>query len=177
MIVCSLPRCGATKFCLDIQSKIGMPFVGELHPIHIDNDRKTIVHETGFQTNYTKEQFADLLHYNKDHIVLINQHSYLLANRASFIILRKNMKDASLSLANFMLKMYPSIKTTAIIQQLKIMHNDHLGLTTYLNKYPRDTIWYEDYYNIEGTKTPLLDKHIGRDLIIREINEYYGSFN
>lgn len=175
MIVCSLPRCGATRFCLDLQEKIGMSFVGELHPIHIDNNKKSEVHETGFQTNFTKEQFAKLLHYNKDNIVLINQHSYLKVDIASFIILRKNMRDASLSLANFMLKMYPGIKTTAIIQQLKVMHNDHLGISVYLDKYPRDVIWYEDYFNIKGTSTPLLDKHIGRDLIIREIDSYYGT--
>lgn len=153
-----------------------MPFVGELHPIHVDSTRKADVHETEFQTNFTKTHFANLLHYNKDSIVLINQHSYLKVDRASFIILRKNMRDASLSLANFMLKMYPGIKTTAIIQHLKIMHNDHLGLTAYLDTYPRDIVWYEDYYNVKGTTTPLLDKHIGRDLIIREIDSYYGTY-
>jgi hypothetical protein len=177
MIVCSLPRCGATRFCLDHEKKTGLKFVGELHPIHIDSNRKAEVHETGFQINFSPSEFADLLHNNDDNIVLINQHPYLMVNQASFVILRKNMKDASLSLANFLLKMYPGMKTAAIIQQIKIMHNDHLGLMVYLNKYPRDIVWYEDYYNTQGTTTPLLDKHLGRDLIIKEIETYYGSFN
>jgi hypothetical protein len=71
--------------------------------------------------------------------------------------------------------MYPGIKPAAILQQLKIMHNDHLGIMTYLNKYPKDIIWYEDYYATEGTATPLLDKYIGKDLILREITTYYGT--
>ena len=177
MIVCSLPRCGGTKFCLDLQETVSLPFVGELHPIHIECSRKSDIHETGFQTNFTREQFADLLHYNKDSIVLINQHSYLKVSSASFIILRKNMRDASVSLANFLIKMYPGIKPAAIIQQLKLMHNDHLALTSYLDKYSRDIVWYEEYYGVKGTQTPLLDKHIGRDLILREIDTYYGTHN
>ena len=79
MIVCSLPRCGATRFCLDLQEKSGLPFVGELHPIHIESDRKAQTHETGFQTNFAPSDFADLLHDHSKHIVLVNQHSYLLA--------------------------------------------------------------------------------------------------
>lgn len=177
MIVCSLPRCGGTKFCIDLQDKVGMPFVGELHPMHINSSRKANEHETGFQINFTPDEFADLIHYNKDHIVLINQHSYLMVDRASFVILRKNMADASLSFCNFMLKMYPNIKPAALLHQLKVMHNDHLGLMSYLNRYPRDIIWYEDYYNTEGTSTPLLNKYIGKDLIHREINTYYGTHN
>jgi len=177
MIICSLPRCGATKFSLDLQDKMGLRFVGELHPIHIENDRKALVHETEFQISFSKEQFADLLYNNDDNIVLINQHSYLLVRQAQYVILRKDMRDASLSLADFLIKMYPGIKAAVIIQQLKLMHWDHMALTAYLDKYPKDIVWYEDYYERKGTSTPLLDKHIGKDLIIKEIETYYGSFN
>jgi hypothetical protein len=175
MIVCSLPRCGATRFCIDLQEKIGLPFVGELHPIHIGSSRKADMHETKYQTNFTPDQFASLIHYNKDHIILINQHSYLKVDRASFIVLRKNMRDASLSLTNFLLKMYPGIKLNAVLHQLHLMHNDHLALTAYLDKYPRDVVWYEDYYSLQGTRTPLLDNHAGREIIIKEIDGYYGT--
>lgn len=175
MIVCSLPRCGATRFCLDLQEKIGMPFVGELHPIHIGNDRKSEVHETGHQTNFTAEQFASLLHYNKNHIVLINQHSYLKIDRASFVILRKNMRDAYLSFANFLLKMYPHLKPTAIKHQIDLMHNDYLAIRAYLNKYPREIVWYEEYFGVSGTKTPLLDTYPGKEAIIKQIDEYHGT--
>ena len=76
MIVCSLPRCGATRFCLDLEKKSGLTFVGELHPIHIESDRKAQTHETRFQTNFTPSDFADLLHDHSKHIILVNQHSY-----------------------------------------------------------------------------------------------------
>lgn len=177
MIVCSLPRCGATRFCLDLQEKTKLKFVGEMHPIHIENDRKALVHETRYQPTFTPEQFADLIHYNEDHIVLINQHSYLKVDQASFIILRRNMKNAYLSMANFMIKMYPSIKPTGIIHQLNLMRNDQQGLEAYLDKYPREVIWYEDYYDKEETCTPLLDSYAGRGAIIKEIESYYGASN
>jgi len=177
MIVCSLPRCGATRFCLDLQEKIGLPFVGEMHPIHIENDRKSLVHETQYQTAFTPKQFADLIHCNKDCIVLINQHSYLKVRQAEFIILRRNMKNAYLSMANFMIKMYPNIKLTSLIHQLSLMRNDQLAIEIYLDKYPREVIWYEDYYDKKETDTPLLDAYAGRDIIIKALESYHGASN
>lgn len=177
MIVCSLPRCGATRFCLDLQEKVGLQFVGELHPIHIGNNRKSEVHETRFQQSFTSEEFADLIHYNKDHIVLINQHSYLKANRASFIVLRKNMKNAALSLANFLIKMYPSMKPAGIMQQLNLMYNDYVALKAYVDKYwdKREIVWYEDYYDKSETNTPLLDAHPARGAILKEIDTLWDT--
>lgn len=177
MIVCSLPRCGATRFCLDLQDKTGLPFVGELHPIHVENDRKALVHETRYQPAFTPDQFADLIHNNEDHIVLINQHSYLKVDQASFIILRRNMKNAYLSMANFMIKMYPNIKPTGIIHQLSLMRNDQRGLEAYLDKYQRDVVWYEDYYGKKETDTPLLNSYAGREIIIKELESYDGTSN
>ena len=175
MIVCSLPRCGATKFCLDLQEKTGLEFVGEIHPNHINNTRKSSTHETEHQTNFTLDTFAEVLHDNSKKIVLVNQHAYLLAPYAHAFILRKNMRNASLSLANYMLKVYPELKPNALRFSMELIHNDHRALTAYLNKYPKEVIWYEDYYGIEDTKTPLLDKYPGKDSIIKEIDAYYGS--
>lgn len=175
MIVCSLPRCGATRFCLDLEKKSGLTFVGELHPIHIESDRKAQTHETRFQTNFTPSDFADLLHDHSKHIILVNQHSYLLANQADAFILRKNMREAALSLVNYMMKMYPELKPNALRFNIAQMYNDYRALIAYLNKYQKDIIWYEDYYNIEKTNTPLLDLYPGRDSIIKEIDAYYGS--
>lgn len=175
MIVCSLPRCGGTKFCLDLQDKTGLKFVGEMHPNHINNDRKSSTHETKHQTNFAPDMFADLLHDHSNNIVLINQHAYLLASRADVFILRRNMRDASLSLANYMLKVYPELKPNALRFSMNLIHNDHLALMSYLNKYEKEVVWYEDYYGISGTKTPLLDAYPGKDSIIKEIEAYYGS--
>jgi hypothetical protein len=85
------------------------------------------------------------------------------------------MRDASLSLANYMLKAYPGIKVAALKFNIALMHNDHAAMMAYLNKYEKEVVWYEDYYGISGTETPLLDTHIGRDSILKEIDAYYGS--
>jgi hypothetical protein len=177
MIVCSLPRCGATKFCLDLQEKISLPFVGELHPIHIENNRKADTHETGFQTNFSLDAFSDLLHDHSKHIVLVNQHSYLLASQADVFILRKNIRNAALSIANYMLKVYPELKPNAIRFNVGLMYNDYRALMAYLNKYQKEVIWYEEYFGIEDTNTPLLDSYPGKDSIIKEIDSYYGTTN
>ena len=175
MIVCSLPRCGATKFCLDLEARTKLQFVGELNPIHINNDRKAVVHETLYQPAHTPSSFADILNNNDDCIALVNQHSYLMLPHASFVILRRNMRNAALSLANFLIKMYPSIKPIQINHQLTLMYHDWIGIRSYLDKYPKDTIWYEDYYNIFETKTPLLDQYRGRDLIMKEIEALWDT--
>ena len=177
MIVCSLPRCGGTKFCLDLQEQTGLQFVGELHPAHIGNDDKSSTHETGHQTNFTKDTFADTLHDHSDKIVLVNQHSYLLAPQADFFILRRNMRDASLSLANYMLKLFPKIKPGTLTFNVALSHNDQTALMAYLNKYQKEVIWFEDYYGTSGTQTPLLDAYHGKEFVLREINSYYGSTN
>ena len=175
MIVCSLPRCGGTKYCLDLQEKTGLQFVGEMHAVHIGSDRKMHTHETNYQTNFTPDSFAELLQDHSKNIVLVNQHSYLLAPYADAFILRRNMRDASLSLANYMLKAYPGIKVAALKFNIALMHNDHAAMIAYLNKYQKEVVWYEDYYGISGTKTPLLDSYLGRDSILKEIDTYYGS--
>jgi hypothetical protein len=175
MIVCSLPRCGATRFCLDLEEKTKLKFAGEIHPIHIGNNRKSETHETGYQTNFTEDSFAEILQDHSEHIVLVNQHSYLLANQASAFILRRNMRNATFSMANYLLKVYPKLKPNAIRFNIGLMYNDYRALLAYLNKYDKEVVWYEDYYGIEDTTTPLLDSYPGKDSIIKEIDSYYGS--
>ena len=177
MIVCSLPRCGATKFCLDLQAKTNLKFVGEMHPVHIENNVKALTHETNFQTNFTRDSFADILHDHSKHIVLVNQHSYLLANQADVFILRRNMRDAALSLVNYLFKVYPNLKPNGIRFNIGLMYNDYVALTSYLDKYQKEVVWYEDYFNMKPVNTTFLDSYPGRDSIIKQIDAYYGSEN
>jgi hypothetical protein len=160
---------------LDLQDKTGLPFVGEMHPIHIESDRKALTHETGHQINFTPDSFAEILQDHSEHIVLVNQHSYLLASRASVFMLRRNMRNAALSMSNYLLKVYPELKPNAIRFNIVLMYNDYRALLAYLNKYEKEVIWYEDYYGIEDTTIPLLDLYPGRDSIIKEIDAHYGS--
>lgn len=174
MIVCSLPRCGATKFCLDLQESSKLDFMGELHPLHINNSAKRDAHETGFQPTFTPASFAEILINRDRYIILVNQQPYLLIDQCDHIILRKNMRNASLSFANFMFKAWPGIKFAVVLHQLRLMHCDHQAVMAYLDMCPREIVWYEDYYGDLETKTPLLDNHIGRTAITNEIDSYYG---
>jgi len=176
MIVCSLPRCGATKFCLDLERDTKIKFVGELNPIHINNSTKQTHHETNFQPSFTPSEFATYLHNHKGYIVLVNVNSYMLLPEASFVMLRKNMRNAALSYANFLIKMYPGIKPAAILHQIQIMRLDQIGIVSYLKSYPKPIVWYEEYYGDIKSETPLLNKYRNKDLIIKGINQHYGEY-
>jgi hypothetical protein len=85
------------------------------------------------------------------------------------------MRDAYLSFANFLLKMYPELKPNAIKHQVDLMHNDYLAIRAYLDKYPREIVWYEEYFEVSGTRTPLLDAYPGKEAIIKQIDGYHGT--
>lgn len=173
MIVCSLPRCGATSFCLDLQDQTGLKFVGELNPMYLYDNRKAEAHETKYQLTFTPEQFADIVNNNDDCILLVNKAPHLSLAKCSYVILRRNMLDAFMSFANFLLKMYPDIDTKILINEVQFSIYDYYGLKAYIDRYPKDVIWYEDYFGIEGTKTELLDQHKHGRLIKKAIRDAY----
>jgi len=179
MIVCSLPRCGATKFCLDLQETTNLQFVGELNPYFITElnttNVKATTHETAFQLNYSADKFASLLYDHSSHIVLINESSHLVVNQADYVILRHQMKDAFLSTADYLLRMFPNIKANEVIHMLDRFYRDYIGLQSYLNKYDKDVVWYEDYFGIEGTSTPLLNQHLHSKKIVGAIEDMFNA--
>lgn len=178
MIVCSLPRCGATKFCLDLEAKTNLPFVGELNPMYIDScndiNVKQPYHETSFQPQYSQHTYLDALVNPDDHIVLVNQSPHLYVDRADYVMLRKNMHDAFISLANFFLLCRPYLRGDGVIQHLYISFHSLYGVLVYLNKYTKPVVWYEDYFGVEGTKTDTLDKHPHRSVIINQIDKMFS---
>lgn len=174
MIVCSLPRCGATSFCLDLQDQTGLKFIGELNPMYLYDNRKAEAHETKCQLTFTPDQFADIVNNNDDCIALVNKAPHLSLAKCSYVILRRNMLDAFMSFANFLLKMYPDIDTKILINEVQFSIYDYYGLKAYIDRYPKDVIWYEDYFGIEGTKTELLDKHKHGRLIKKAIEDAYN---
>lgn len=176
MIVCSLPRCGATKYCLDLESELNIPFVGELNPIHIGSSNKQTHHETKFQPNLTPDRFAEILHNRDKYIVMVNMASYMMLPTCDKIILRKNMRNAALSYANLLIKIHgEEIHPIGILHQMFLMKNDHNGIMSYLESYPKEVVWYEEYYGDLKTVTPFLDKYRHRHMIIKEIDKYYGE--
>lgn len=178
MIVCSLPRCGATKFCLDLEAKTNLPFVGELNPVYIDScneaNTKQPYHETGFQPHYTKETYLDALVNPDKYIVLVNQSPHLLIDRADYVVLRKNMRDAFLSLANFFILSRPYLRGDGVIQHLYLSFHCLYGTLVYLNKYHKQVVWYEDYFGVQGTKTEAIDQHPHKKIIINQIDKLFS---
>ena len=180
MIVCSLPRCGATKFCLDLQEKTGLQFVGEYYPYYINElgyqNIKAETHETKYQLTYDMDHFLSLLDKHENHILLVNDSPHLLVNRADYIILRRDMKSAFLSTANYLIVMYPSIKANIIIHMLDRFYMNYVTVKGYIDKYSsNNVVWYEDYYGINKTTTKLLDKHIHSRAITSYINKLFNA--
>lgn len=175
MIICSLPRCGATKYCQDLESKTGLEFIGELHPMYIGENAKARVHETLFQPTFTPKEFAHYIKNNKHYIILVNQNPCIMLPFADRIIIRKNMLDAFKSQANFLLKMYPSIKANVLLNLVKQSMTDYKGLIACVDNNFYDLVYYEDYYGVSGTNTAMLDNHIHGKTIIKAIEEFYNG--
>lgn len=173
MIVCSMPRCGATRFCLDLENKTGLKFVGELHPLHIVDKRKAEVHETMYQPSLSPDDFSEYLHNNSKYIVLVNRASFYMLPYCDILILRKNMLNSFLSGANFLLKMYPNMKANIIIHELRNSITEYVGLKSYIDRNPIHIVWYEDYFGIEQTNLTTLDQHIHGQKIKDEIVRIY----
>lgn len=178
MIVCSLPRCGATKYCLDLQHKTGLKFIGELNPIYIQEYGDTVKrehHETNFQPNYTKEEYIEALCNHDKMIVLANQSPHLLVPQCDRVVLRKNMRNSFLSLANFFIKCRPYLKSAGIIQHLFLTFQSYYGVLCYLSRHEKPIVWYEDYFGINDTTTPLLDAYPFKRVIIDQIDGMFKS--
>lgn len=173
MIICSMPRCGATKICLDLEIKTGLKFVGELHPLHITDKRKADVHETRYQPSISADEFSDYLRNNSKYIVLVNRACFYLLPQCDVLILRKNMLNSFLSGANFLLKMYPNMKANVIIHEIRNTITEYVGVKSYIDKYSLNIIWYEDYFGIEDTDTNILDNHLHGQKIKEEIVKTY----
>lgn len=178
MKVVALPRCGATRYCLDLQEKIGLEFIGELNPIYINeygDTAKKQYHETGFQPNYSMEKYIEVLTNPSKYIALYNQSPHLVVHEADKIILRRNMLDAFISQANFFIKCRPYLKGEGILQHIFMSFQSFIGVLAYLKSSPKDIVWYEDYFGIVGTKTDYLDSHIHSKIIIKHTEALFNE--
>lgn len=142
-----------------------------------DKNTKQPYHETLFQPTYTPGTYLEALTNPSDYIVLVNQSPHLYIDRADHVMLRRNMRDAFLSQANFFIVSRPYLKGEGILQHLYLSFQSLYGVLLYLNKYPRPIVWYEDYYGIEGTKTDALDQHPHKRIILRHIDKLMSMNN
>lgn len=179
MIICSPPRCGATKYCLDLQKYTGLEFVGELNPMYItdygNENRKAPYHETLFQPSITKDQYIEYLINSDKYIILSNQSPHLTIHNSGIVIMRRNLGNNLLSLANFLIKCRPYLNGEGIIQHLHITYQSIYGMLTYLEVHSKPIIWYEDYFKISGTTIEYLQNHKHGRAIIKSIDSLINS--
>ncbi len=128
-------------------------------------------HETKFQPTYTPETYLEALTNPSSCIVLVNQSPHLYVDRADYVMLRRNMRDALLSTANFLLLTMPYLRGEGVVQHLYLSFQSLYGVLLYLNKYNKSVVWYEDYYSVEGTSTAILDQHPHRTVIVKQIDK------
>lgn len=174
MIIASLPRCGATKFCIDRSEETGLPFIGELNPMYMsdygDLNHKKTYHETQFQPLLPGPTFVEALSAPHKYISLVNVSPHLVVASADYVVLRKNMRNAMLSTANFFIKCRSYLKGEGVIQHLYMMHQSWHGLSWYLSINKTSLVWYEDYYGISKTNTDYLDDHKHAKVIYKHID-------
>lgn len=180
MIIASLPRCGATKYCIDLSEKTGLPFVGEYKPLHISGfepssvSRKELNHETRYQPLYTHDTFVNVMVDPSKYIVMVNECPHLLVHQSDAIVLRRNMKDAFYSLANLNLRTYPMMKLNVTLGAFfHQMFESLYAMTLYLERYEKSVVWYEDYFNNKPVNTSTLDKHIHKDLVYKYVDTLF----
>lgn len=179
MLVAALPRCGATKYCLDLQESTGLEFIGELNPIYLDQYSDTAKrdnHETRFQPLYSIDKFVEALTDHSNYIVLVNQSPHLVLHNSDYLVLRRNMYNAFLSQANFFIKCRPYLNGEGVLQHLYISFQSFLGVVAYISKSGyKNIIWYEDYFGIQDTTTDFIDIHIHGKLIKRHIKSMFNK--
>lgn len=179
MLVCAPPRTGATKYCLDLQTKTGLEFIGELNPTYItscgDSNRKAPNHETSFQPDISKEQFVSYLTNPEKYIVLCNQSPHLLVHYSDLVILRNDLESNLLSIANFFIKVMPYLGAEGIIQHVSLSHQSIYAMLSYLEVHSKPIVWYEDHFNMSGTRTDYIDNHKNGKVIKRFIKSLIKS--
>lgn len=178
MKVVALPRCGATRYCLDLQEETGLEFIGEVNPMYIyeyGDTAKKEYHETKFQPNYSIEKYIDVLINPDKYIALYNQSPHLMIASSDIVLLRKNMHDAFISQANFFIKSRPYLKGEGILQHIFISYQSFVGVIAYLTKHTKKIVWYEDYYNISGTSSEYIDSHIHGKTITKYIDSLFNE--
>lgn len=141
--------------------------------MYVDNyqtrNEKRIYHETQYQPNYSIRQYTDGLFTNK-YISLVNVSPYLVLDKAQYLVLRRNMRDAFLSTANFFFKSRPYLRGEEVIHQLHIMHHSLYGIVLAAPCTQVKVVWYEDYYGKEGTNTDTLDNHRYASIVYKHVN-------
>jgi len=147
-------RSGATKYCLDLEKLLGIPFVGEFDGSHLKKNpwagTKAKNHETGFQPSYGEEEFFDIIRNHKNNcIVQLNRAPANAAPQADKILIRKDIYKTLVSFAKLLAR--TGLENSQILFFCKLLFDDYMGLVTYTlvakqrNLAP-EVLWFEELY-------------------------------
>lgn len=182
MLVVSLPRSGATKYCMDLSEQTGLPFVGDMNPGNIVEygawwaKIKQNAHETKHDQSISISDYLDVLHNREKYVILANTGNHLLLPMADKIILRRNVVNTFRSICNYWLKMAPEMNVKTL---LDLTVNPMVAHSKLLYKYVQNNasnvVWYEDYFDNFPCNTSALDQHLDKDVIYNHIYMQLGD--
>jgi hypothetical protein len=195
MLVVTHGRSGATRYCMDMSEKTGLPFVGEMSPANIESNPyakvKSESHETGYQPTYTPDEFYDLVFDNADKIVQANRSAVGLIPYADVVLLRRDLKQSLMSFAKLLSHPSAQCDEKQILLYCKMLFDDYLGLVTVCDVANHrgaslDLLWFEDLYpshkqdvSIVSTSAPsasqFFDYLISQTNITDTVNNLYGD--
>ena len=97
-------------------------------------------------------------------------------------ILRKDVRAALLSQANYLLAYMGDRHASALHPLLTNTFEDAYGMLCYMERIEVPTIWYEDYFPDAVSKTPVLDASPIREILVGIVdrlltqNNFLGRF-
>ena len=182
MLVVSLPRSGATKYCMDLAEQTGLRFVGDMNPGNIIEygawwaKIKQNAHETKHDQSISVADYLDVIDNKQNYIILANTGNHLLLPMADKIILRRNLVNTFRSVCNYWLKMTPEMTMTTLLDLTvnPLVANTKL-IYEYIKKDSSNVVWYEDYFNNFPCNTPALDNHPNKDMIYNHVYTKLGD--
>jgi len=170
MIVVAEPRCGATKFCIDLAEKNNLDFLGELYLESITGleflthhkHPKSIAHETKTGNFFSIETMD--LYTDEKKLFLLNQPVNTMGfDTSKFFIMRKNIRDTLLSYNNYLLT-FGNINEDKInfALGLALFYTQHVFkisymITKYCKHYNKNVLWYEDMEYCKPVNTEKLN--------------------
>lgn len=164
MIVLTLPRCGATKYCMDLAEKTGLKFVGEMTPNYINEfnpylaHMKKQFHETNHDESIGIDEYIDVIENPDKYILQINDAQHFMLPHADVFLLRKDVENIMFSFANLVAKAYNTPDAmNHIMPWINSILNPTRLVYTYVHKKNITPVWYEDYFDNFPCNTPQLD--------------------
>jgi hypothetical protein len=172
MLVVSLPRSGGTRYSMDLSVNMRLRYAGDMNPMNIKEygapwaQIKQAHHELTHDQSLSLTDYIDVLHNPDKYVVLCNNANHMMLPKADKFFLRINFGNSIRSLANYWLKISPTIDHNMLLQTVIVptILNGKL-VYEYIKRNDCNVTWYEHYFKDKPCITPLLDDSPMKNLI------------